>query len=101
MEVLPAPDSWDCVVDVFALSDAEGNLCDVRSQSELRIDTNHILLIMCHETLRLPAIAAVIKMVMKGRSCNVRHVSRTQRVHVDWLFENICGLCNVHSLSEH
>ena len=57
MEVLPAPDMGDCVVDVYALSDAKVNLCDVHSQSELRIDRNHTLLIMCHETLRLPAIA--------------------------------------------
>ena len=30
---------------------------------------------------------AVIKMILKGRSPTMRHVSRTQRVALDWLFE--------------
>ena len=32
---------------------------------------------------------AVIKMTIKGRSPKMRHVSRTHRVAVDWLFERI------------
>ena len=32
---------------------------------------------------------AVIKMVMKGRSPTMRHVSRTHRVALDWLFDRI------------
>ena len=32
---------------------------------------------------------AVIKMVIKGRSPTMRHVSRTHRVVLDWLFETI------------
>ena len=32
---------------------------------------------------------AVIKMIMKGRSPTMRHVSRTHRVAVDWLFDRI------------
>ena len=32
---------------------------------------------------------AVIKMFMKGRSPNLRHVSRTHRVALDWLFDRI------------
>ena len=32
---------------------------------------------------------AVIKMIIKGRSPTVRHVSRTHRVALDWLFERI------------
>ena len=32
---------------------------------------------------------AVIKMIMKGRSPNLRHVSRTHRVALDWLFDRI------------
>ena len=31
---------------------------------------------------------AVIKMIVKGRSPTVRHVSRTHRVALDWLFDN-------------
>ena len=32
---------------------------------------------------------AVIKMIMKGRSPTMRHVSRTHRVPLDWLFDRI------------
>ena len=32
---------------------------------------------------------AVIKMVIKGRSPTMRHVSRTHRVALDWLFDRI------------
>ena len=32
---------------------------------------------------------AVIKMIMKGRSPTMRHVSRTHRVAFDWLFDRI------------
>ena len=30
---------------------------------------------------------AVIKMIIKGRSLTMRHVSRTHRVALDWLFD--------------
>ena len=33
---------------------------------------------------------AVIKMIVKGRSPTMRHVSRTHRVTLDWLFDRIC-----------
>ena len=32
---------------------------------------------------------AVIKMIIKGRSPTMRHVSRTDRVALDWLFYKI------------
>ena len=32
---------------------------------------------------------AVIKMIIKGRSPSMRHVSRTHRVAFDWLFDRI------------
>ena len=32
---------------------------------------------------------AVIKMIIKGRSPTMRHVSRTHRVVLDWLFDRI------------
>ena len=32
---------------------------------------------------------AVIKMIMKGRSPTMRHVSRTHRATLDWLFDRI------------
>ena len=33
---------------------------------------------------------SVIKMIIKGRSPTMRHVSRTHRVALDWLFDRIC-----------
>ena len=38
-------------------------------------------------------IEAVIKMIVKGRSPTLKHVSRTHRVALDWLFDRI----NLHS----
>ena len=32
---------------------------------------------------------AVIKMTIKGRSPTLRHVARTHRVDLDWLFERV------------
>ena len=32
---------------------------------------------------------AVIKMIMKGKSPTMRHVSRTHRVALDWLFDRV------------
>ena len=32
---------------------------------------------------------AVIKMIIKGRSPTMKHVSRTHRVALDWLFDRI------------
>ena len=32
---------------------------------------------------------AVIKMIIKGRSPTMRHVSRTHRIAFDWLFDRI------------
>merc|ERR1712078_335712 len=32
---------------------------------------------------------AVIKMILKGRSPTMRHILRTQRVDIDWLFERV------------
>ena len=32
---------------------------------------------------------AVIKMTVKGRSPNMRHITRTHRVDLDWLFERL------------
>ena len=32
---------------------------------------------------------AVIKMIIKGRSPTMRHVSRTHKVALDWLFDRI------------
>ena len=43
---------------------------------------------------------AVIKMIVKGRSPTMRHVSRTHRVALDWLFDRI-NLDSQHSNQVH
>ena len=40
---------------------------------------------------------AVVKMMIKGRSPTMRHVSRTHRVALDWLFDRI-NLCSLGSI---
>ena len=53
-----------------------------------RLFSNHRLLSI-KPSLRLFAVnGAVIKMINQGRS-SMRHVSRTQRVDPDWLFDRI------------
>ena len=42
---------------------------------------------------------AVIKIVIKGRSPTMRHVSRTHRVALDWLFDRIGRFSRIESLS--
>ena len=42
-----------------------------------------------HQEALLYVFEAVIKMIMKGRSPTMRHVSRTHRVALDWLFDRI------------
>ena len=39
---------------------------------------------------------AVIKMIVKGRSPNLRHVGRTHRVDLDWLFDRITKDPNIY-----
>ena len=42
-----------------------------------------------HQSSGMVCIEAVIKMIPKGRSPTMRHVSRTHRVALDWLFDRI------------
>ena len=45
---------------------------------------------------------AVIKMIIKGRSPTMRHVSRTHRVALDWLFDRInLGPQNPNQIHRH
>ena len=44
---------------------------------------------LCHQSLRRNGYEAVIKMIIKGRGPTMRHVSRTHRVALDWLFDRI------------
>ena len=96
---MPALELWDLIVSV------SGNISHIFRSNGAK--TNLIIKSMCYaRTLILflqmfnPRVKklylyvfedneAVIKMIMKGRSPTMRHVSRTHRVALDWLFDRI------------
>ena len=102
LDGLLALELWDLIVSVFGnishISDRRGQFVNVKNKSLNKIDVlqdidsvpsnvqsaNHELYCMCLKTMRL-----FIKMIMKGRSPTMRHVSRTHRVALDWLFDRI------------
>ena len=105
LDGLPALELWDLIISVLGnvshVSDNPGRpVIDAhkRQKSQSRIDVmkdidlvpsnvqsaNHEALLYVFEDNE-----AVIKMIMKGRSPTMRHVSRTHRVALDWLFDRI------------
>ena len=102
---LPALELWDLIVSVFGnifhVSDRSGkpdndenkhhkshNKIDVMKDidcvpSNVQSARQQALLCVFEDS------EAVIKMIMKGRSPTMRHVSRTHRVALDWLFNRI------------
>ena len=105
LDGLPALELWDLIVSVLGnvprVSDSTGKLVtdvDKREKSQSRIDmirdidlvpsnvqsAHHEALLYVFEDNE-----AVIKMIIKGRSPTMRHVSRTHRVALDWLFDRI------------
>ena len=116
MDGIPALDLWDLVIEVFHSSPNQTNKTkDVREprgnlsatpQSNMRkpiptTNTNLDLTSIDHvpssgthsgSNAMLSVFEdneAVIKMIIKSRSPTLRHVSRTQRVALDWLFDRI------------
>ena len=105
LDGLPALELWDLIVSVLGnvprVSDNPGRpVIDVhkRQKSQSRIDViKDIDLVPSnvqsahHEALLyvFEDNEAVIKMIIKGRSPTMRHVSRTHRVALDWLFDRI------------
>ena len=115
MDAIPAFDLWDLVIEVFHSSSNKTNKTkDARQPRNLSaiIQPNMRKLIPTkHTSLDLTNIdhvpwsgtpsgsssmlyvfednAAVIKIMIKCRSPTVRHVSRTHRVALDWLFDRI------------
>ena len=105
LDGLPALELWDLIVSVFGsvshVSDGSGQPDrDVhkRLKSHKRINvmenidsvpsnvqsSRHKALLYVFEDNE-----AVIKMIIKGRIPTMRHVSRTHRVALDWLFDRI------------
>ena len=105
LDGLPALELWDLIVSVLGnvprVSDNPGRLVtdvDKREKSQSRIDViKDIDLVPSnvqsahHEALLyvFEDNEAVIKMIIKGRSPTMRHVSRTHRVALHWLFDRI------------
>ena len=105
LDGLPALELWDLIVSVLGnvprVSDSTGKPVtdvDKREKSQSRIDViRDIDLVPSnvqsahHEALLyvFEDNEAVIKMIIKGRSPTMRHVSRTHRVALDWLFDRI------------
>ena len=116
MDGIPALDLWDLVIEVFHSSPNQANKTeDVReprgnlsanNQPNMQkpIPTTHTNLDLTNID-HVPSSGthsgsnamlyvfedndAVIKMITKGRSPTMRHVSRTHRVALDWLFDMI------------
>ena len=105
MDGLPALELWDLIVSVLGncsrISDRTGkpvNGEDKHHKSQNKIDVmQNIDSVPSNvQSARQEALLyvfedneAVIKMVIKGRSPTMRHVSRTHRVALDWLLDRI------------
>ena len=102
MDGLLALELWDLIVSVFGnishVSDRTGQLVNGKNKSYNKIDviqdidsvpsnvqsaSREALLYVFEDN------EALIKMIMKGRSPTMRHVSRTHRISLDWLFDRI------------
>ena len=102
---LPALELWDLIVSVF------GNISHISDRAEKPVNgenkhnTSHDKIDAMQDIDSVPSNVqsarqeallyvfedneAVIKTIIKGRSPTMRHVSRTHRVALDWLFDRI------------
>ena len=103
LDGLPALELWDLIVSVLGnvsrVSDRSGQpesdvhkLHKPRNKIDVMKDIDSVLSNV--QSARQEALLyvfedneAVIKMIIKGRSPTMRHVSRTHRVALDWLFD--------------
>ena len=104
LDGIPALDLWDLIVAVLYGSTYQTNQeredphkSPTRKKIHGKIDLDNVDFISSNvHSSRKEALLyifedneAVIKMIMKGRSPTMRHVSRTHRVALDWLFDRI------------
>ena len=102
LDGLPALELWDLIVSVFGnishVSDGTGQPVNGKNKSYNKIDVVHDIDSVPSNVQSASREAllyvfedneAVIKMILKGRSPTMRHVSRTHRVALDWLFDRI------------
>ena len=93
LDGLPALELWDLIVSVL------GNMTQTSDRTGRPVDNerSHIDCVpsnvqSSHQEALLYVFEdyeAVIKMIIKGRSPTMRHVSRTHRVALDWWFDRI------------
>jgi hypothetical protein len=100
-EGIPALNLWETILDVFAPGKPSKDQKQVRQKPASRDNIYHILEQVDYMPCNIPRSKgrgklivfedneAVIKMTIKGRSPNMRHVPRTHRIDLDWLFERI------------
>ena len=102
LDGLLVPELWDLIVSVFGnishISDRLGQPDNGKHESYNKIDVMQDIDSVPSnvQSSRQEAMLyvfedneAVIKMIFKGRSLTMRHVSRTHRVALDWLFDRI------------
>ena len=112
MDGLPALDSWDLVIEVLRMTHGIPKPTQACTrETSVEIQSTHKIKQVLDQNVDLsnkdqvPSNAhlsekesqlyifedneAVIKMIIKGRSPTMRHVSRTHRVALDWLFDRI------------
>ena len=104
LDELPALELWDLIVSVLGsvtqTSDRTVRPVDTERSQKSQGKINVLKNIDCvpsnvqssHQEALLCVFEdneAVIKMIMKGRSPTMRHVSRTHGVSLDWLFDRI------------
>ena len=114
MDGIPALDLWDLVIEIFhsvpnkieqpkeelrgdplqATKPNMHNLIQCKHTNVIPTDIDHISSNTIHSGAGATLYTfedheAVIKMIIKGRSPTMRHVSRTHRVALDWLFDRM------------
>ena len=105
LDGLPALELWDLIVSVLGnvsrVSDRSGqpesdDHKHHKSQNKIDVMQDIDSVPSSVQSARQEALLyvfedneAVIKMIIKGRSPTMRHVSRTHRVALDWLFDRI------------
>ena len=98
LDGLPALELWDLIVSVLGnvsrVSDRSGQPDGSQKKIDVMKDIDSVPSNV--QSARQEALLylfedneAVIKMIIKGRSPTMRHVSRTHRVALDWLFNRI------------
>ena len=98
LDGLPALELWDLIFSVLGnvsrVSDRSGQLDKSHNKIDAMKDIDSVPSNV--QSSRQQALLsvfedneAVIKMIIKGRSPSMRHVSRTHRVALDWLFDRI------------